>query len=326
MTRWQYLTEWSGQMKKISEMQEKERLEVPLLVKECKNGTTNKGAPYLSMTLQDSSGTIDAKFWDVKPSDAELIQVGRIVVFGFEVLLYNQNLQLRINRVRPFEEGSIPLEEFVITSAQPEAQRRDQLDAYVDSIQNPVYRKIVEAMLKRLNDKFFTYPAASKIHHSTLGGLSEHSLSMASMCDDVCRHYKWLDRDLLIAGALLHDVGKTAEMSGPITTEYTLEGRLEGHISLANGWLTSVCEELGVEHSQEAICLHHLVLSHHGHYEFGSPVLPALPEAEVLSLVDNLDARMNTLKTALDATKEGGWTAKLFALENRQFYKPMKQE
>ena len=313
-------------MKKIKDYAEKDRLELPLLVKECKNGTTNKGAPYLSLTLQDSSGVIDGKFWDVKPEDCDRIKVGRLALFSFEVLLYNQNLQLRINRVRDIDESSVSLEEFVISSERPESERRSELAEMVASISNSVYRQIVEKMLQRIGISYLTYPAASKIHHSFLGGLSEHSLSMAKLAGVICEHYPQLDRDLLISAALLHDVGKTAEMSGPITTEYTLAGKLEGHISIANGWLSEVIAELHLEDTEEAILMHHMILSHHGHYEFGSPVLPMIQEAEVLCLIDNLDARMNTLKNALDGVKPGAWTAKLFALENRQFYKPKNRE
>ena len=138
--------------------------------------------------------------------------------------------------------------------------------------------------------------------------------------------YPQLNRDLLIAGVLVHDVGKTAEMSGPVTTEYTLEGKLEGHISLANGWLSEVAEKTGLAETEEAILLHHMILSHHGHYEFGSPVLPMLQEAEVLYLIDNMDARLNTLNQALKETAPGTWTQKLFSLDNRQFYRPKGEE
>jgi 3'-5' exoribonuclease len=315
--------EWSGlKMKKIKDFAEKDRLELPLLVKDCRNGTTNKGAPYLSVILQDSSGTIDGKFWDVKPEDTETIKTGRLAVFTFEVLNYNGNLQLRINRVRPCDESEVALDEFVISSGYSEDERKKELDRLIASIKNPVYHRIVVAMLEKIGERYMTYPAASRIHHSYLGGLSEHSLSMARLCETICEHYPQLDHDLLISAALLHDTGKTAEMSGPVTTEYTLEGKLEGHISLANGWLTEVVEKLGVGGCEEEILLHHMILSHHGHYEYGSPVLPMLQEAEVLCLIDNLDARMNTLKTALEATKPGAFTSKLFALDNRQFYRP----
>ncbi|HCK89145.1 MAG TPA: 3'-5' exonuclease [Erysipelotrichaceae bacterium] len=309
-------------MKKISEFKEKDRLEMPLLVKEVKNGTTNKGAPYLSVIVQDSSGTIDGKFWDVKPEDQKVVKTGKIVMFHFDVLLYNQKLQLRITKAEPADEGAVDMSAFVIASEVSEERRKQQLESFIASIKSPVLQKLVRGMLAKAGEKFFTYPAASRIHHSFLGGLSEHSLSMAEMAENVCGHYPQLNRDLLIAGTLVHDLGKTLEMSGPVTTEYTLKGKLEGHISLANGWLSEVAEELGLEDCEETVLLHHMILSHHGHLEFGSPVVPMLQEAEVLCMIDNLDARMNTLKQALGAIEPGEWTSKLFALENRQFYKP----
>ena len=309
-------------MKKISEFQEKDRLVMPLLIKEVKNGTTNKGAPYLSVIVQDSSGTIDGKFWDVKPEDQRIIKTGKIVRFWFDVLLYNQNLQLRITKAEEMPENEIVMSDFVIASDISESQRKDELEAFISSIRSETLRTLVTGMIEKAGERFFTYPAASRIHHSFLGGLSEHSLSMASMADEICRHYPQLNRDLLIAGTLVHDLGKTEEMSGPVTTEYTLKGKLEGHISIANGWLSEVAEKAGLENTEEAMLLHHMILSHHGHLEFGSPVVPMLQEAEVLCMIDNLDARMNTLKSALAAVKPGEWTSKMFALENRQFYRP----
>lgn len=309
-------------MKKIKDFKEGDRIKDVYLVKDVRNGTTVKGAAYLTVTLQDNSGMIEGKFWDVKESDREVIQTGKLVQFSFEVLLYNKNLQLRINRCEAVDMASVNMDDYVIASAFSESERRKSVHDFVESIENPVYKQLVTGMLDYVGDKYYTYPAASKIHHNWLGGLSEHSLSMTEMAEDVCRHYPQLNRDLLISATLIHDVGKTAEMSGAVTTEYTLEGRLEGHISLANGWLSQVAEKLKLEDRQETVFLHHMILSHHGHYEFGSPVLPMLQEAEALSLIDNLDARMNTLKQALDATKPDAWTSKLFALENRQFYKP----
>lgn len=313
-------------IKTIKEFVEKDKLELPLLIKDCKNGTTSKGAPYLSLILQDRSGTIDGKFWDVKPEEVELAKVGTIANFTFEVLLYNQNLQLRINHISAIDASEYNLEDYVLVAEEDEDIRRKKLEDFVASIDNSTYQTLITGMLEKVGDKYFSYPAAAKIHHSFLGGLSSHSLSMAELLEDVCRHYPQLDRNLLLSGALLHDIGKVAEMSGPVTTEYTLAGKLEGHISIANGWLSEVAENCGLQDKEETILLHHMILSHHGHYEFGSPVLPQLQEAEVLCMIDNLDARMNTLKTALDGIRPGGWTSKLFALENRQFYKPKGNE
>ncbi|NLH63968.1 MAG: HD domain-containing protein [Erysipelotrichaceae bacterium] len=309
-------------MTKINEMKQGQRLTMPLLIKDIKNGTTSKGAPYLTLTLQDNTGVIDGKFWDIKDEDRQQVKVGQVVLLSFEVLDYNHNLQLRINHAEAMEQSQIAMDEYVIASGIPEAERKDELKRLVNSIRNEKERRLVLGMLKKVGEKYMTYPAASKIHHNWLGGLSEHSLSMAQMAEVICAHYPQLDHDLLITGALIHDVGKTAEMSGPVTTEYTLEGKLEGHISIANGWLSEVADEEGLADSEEAVLLHHMILSHHGHQEFGSPVVPMVQEAEVLFLIDNLDARMNILKQALAITDPGAFTQKIFALDNRMFYKP----
>lgn len=308
-------------MVKINEFEEHMKLQQPLLVKDVKNGTTSKGSPYLSLTLQDKTGTIDGKFWDVKENEQALIQAGKILKFSFEVLLYKDKLQLRMNHVEEISEDEYNLEDFVISSDHSEVERRSLTQSLIDSIQNDVYRKLVIGMLSYVGDKFFTFPAASKIHHGWKGGLSDHSLSMAILADELCKHYPQLDRDLLVSAALIHDVGKTAELSGPVTTEYTLEGKLEGHISLANAWLSEVSEKLGVQEREETVLMHHMILSHHGKMEYGSPVAPMIIEAEALYLIDNMDARLTSLKMALDAIKPGTWTSHMFQFENRQFYK-----
>ena len=308
-------------MVKINEFEEHMKLQQPLLVKDVKNGTTSKGSPYLSLTLQDKTGTIDGKFWDVKENEQALIQAGKILKFSFEVLLYKDKLQLRMNHVEEISEDEYNLEDFVISSDHSEVERRSLTQSLIDSIQNDVYRKLVIGMLSYVGDKFFTFPAASKIHHGWKGGLSDHSLSMAILADELCKHYPQLDSDLLVSAALIHDVGKTAELSGPVTTEYTLEGKLEGHISLANAWLSEVSEKLGVQEREETVLMHHMILSHHGKMEYGSPVAPMIIEAEALYLIDNMDARLTSLKMALDAIKPGTWTSRMFQFENRQFYK-----
>lgn len=308
-------------MVKINEFEEHMKLQQPLLVKDVKNGTTSKGSPYLSLILQDNTGTIDGKYWDVKENEQALVQAGKILKFSFEVLLYKDKLQLRMNHVEEISEDEYNLEDFVISSDHSEVERRSLTQSLIDSIQNDVYRKLVIGMLSYVGDKFFTFPAASKIHHGWKGGLSDHSLSMAILADELCKHYPQLDRDLLVSAALIHDVGKTAELSGPVTTEYTLEGKLEGHISLANAWLSEVSEKLGVQEREETVLMHHMILSHHGKMEYGSPVAPMIIEAEALYLIDNMDARLTSLKMALDAIKPGTWTSRMFQFENRQFYK-----
>lgn len=313
---------WSGKMTKIRDLKEKDRLRQPLLIKSCTKGTTSKGSPYLNLILQDNSGTIDAKFWDAKPEDMENAVAGTVAELNFEVLEYNHALQLRVNSIVPLDQKSIRMNEYLQASVYTEEELRSRMMQKIDSLQNANLRTLVSAMLERVEKRFYAYPAASRIHHSYLGGLAEHTLGMAALAEAICELYPQLNRDLLISGILIHDMGKTVELGGLVSSEYTEEGRLTGHISICHGWLMETAAETGLADSEEAILLRHMVLSHHGKQEYGSPVLPALQEAEVLFLIDNMDARLNTLKTALAGVAEGAWTSKMFSMEGRQFYKP----
>ena len=179
---------------------------------------------------------------------------------------------------------------------------------------------MVEEVLEETKDLFYTYPAATRNHHNFVGGLAYHSISMARVGLDICRQYSFLDKGLLIAGILMHDVGKIDELSGPVLPEYTNEGNLLGHISIMNNRLDRVAEKLGVNDKECVLLLKHMILAHHGKMEFGSPVLPMIPEAEVLTLLDNLDARMYMMKQSLDTTQPGHFGPRVFALEGRMIY------
>lgn len=308
-------------MTTIKEFKEKERISQNLLVKSCTKGVTGKGAPYLSLQLQDASGTIDGKFWDVKPEDVDAVVVGHVEQITGEVLEYNHNLQLRISNIMDITQDSIDLSAFIRSSQMSEEEQKTQIRRLIQSLQNKNLQALVTGMYRRVADTFFEYPAASRIHHNYRGGLAEHTLGMCALAEAVAGLYPLLDRDLLIAGVLCHDLGKTAELGGLVSSDYTEEGRLIGHISIGHGWLMEVAEEEGLRDSEEAILLRHMILSHHGKMEFGSPVMPAIPEAEVLFLIDNMDARMNTLKQIFDGMKSGSWSQRIFALDNRMFYK-----
>ncbi len=309
-------------MTKINEMKEKNRYEQPLLIKGCTKGVSKNGSPYLNLQLQDDTGTIDAKLWDAKESDEEQIIVGHVAMISCEALEYNKNIQLRVNHVKDMDQSQVALEDYVISSSIPRAVSEQQIRFLLDSFKNENLKKLTAGMLKKVGNRFYEYPAAARIHHNFLGGLAEHTLGMVKAAEEICKLYPQLNRDLLVAGAIVHDLGKTSELSGPFTTEYTEAGKLIGHISIGQGWMAEVAADLGLTDSEEAILLRHMILSHHGQYDYGSPVLPEIQEAEVLYLLDNLDARMNTLRQSLQSVKAGEWTQKIFALENRMFYKP----
>ncbi len=294
----------------------------PLLVSAVVKGVTSNGAPYLSMTLQDKSSTIEAKMWDVKEDLLNSIETGKIYNFKFDVLKYKNALQLRVTAINEIDQKNYNIREFVAACPIPLDELKSKVHDAIVSVKNTVYRTILTKLFTNVQNEFFDYPAASKNHHSFIGGLAMHVIGMVELADHLCVQYPFLDRDLLVSGVLIHDIGKIKELSGPIATEYTLEGKLIGHISIMHGQLAKLIEECGYQDTEEALLLRHLVLSHHGKMEFGSPVLPYVMEAEVLSIIDNLDARLNTLSMALNQTEEGQFTARLFPMENRAFYKP----
>lgn len=311
-------------MTKIREFKEKQRYTMNLLVKNVVKGVTQKGAPYLSLVLQDNSGTIDGKLWDASAEDMEAAKPGHVEQLSFEVLDYNNALQLRVHSIQDLDQEPIDLSEYVMASPVAVSELKTRINGYISSITNPVLQKLVKGMYEKVGRTFFDYPAASRIHHNYLGGLAEHTLGMANLAEYIAGAYPFLNRDLLIAGVLIHDMGKTAELGGLVSNEYTLEGKLIGHISIGHGWLMETAESLGLADETETMLLRHMILSHHGKHEFGSPVLPEIPEAEALYLIDNIDSRMVSLRSALETVKPGQWSQKMFAFDNRQFYKAGK--
>lgn len=308
--------------KYISEFKEKDSIKTMMLIKSITNGVTTTGAPYMSVSLQDKTGSIEGKLWDVKPDQASNIVAGRIGLVSAEVLLYRGNLQLRIHSIGPVDQQDVDYGDFVAESPVPKEVLRQKIGDAVASIHNDVLHTIVKAIMDEIEDRFYQYPAAAKNHHNMVGGLATHTSGMIDIANDLCRLYPQLNRDLLVAGILLHDIGKLEELSGPIVTEYTLKGKLIGHISLAQAMILKVAEEHGLQDEEYTTLLRHMVLSHHGQYEYGSPVLPLVQEAEVLNFIDNLDARLNMLDKSLSATEPGKFTSRIFSLENRAFYKP----
>lgn len=310
-------------MKKIKEFSEGERLKQPLLVNQCNKGVTNNGSPYLSIHFQDNTGNIEGKFWDVSEYISELIKPGMVVEVSADVLKYKQALQLRVTNLIPCEEGSYSLDDFITSTNIDRTLLKQTIDDGINSIKNPVLHAMVKEAVASNESDFYEYPAASKNHHDFVGGLATHVYGMLKVADALCTIYPLINRDLLISGVIVHDIGKIVEYSGPVLAEFTTEGKLIGHISMMNAFLYEVSVRLGYENTEEAMLLRHLVLSHHGEYEYGSPVLPLTVEAEMLNYVDNIDARMNMMDKALSGLEPGTFTPRIFSLENRSFYKPV---
>ncbi|MCR0204707.1 HD domain-containing protein [[Clostridium] innocuum] len=305
---------------KIKELYDGYKGELKAMIISVNRGVTAKGAPYLSFVFQDKSGSIDAKYWNVSEELLHRFEPGMLVVMSGDVLCHQKQLQFRVQQMKKLDETA-NVADYVKEGPVSQQELRENIQLYIDDITNTVMKQLVCGILQDHEKDFFEYPAATRNHHDFFSGLATHVLGMLQLAEQLCHLYPLLDKDLLYSGVILHDVGKTVELSGAIVSEYTTQGKLLGHISIMQAEVLAKAKELGVEDSEETMLLRHMILSHHGVYEYGSPVLPMVPEAEMLHMIDNIDARMNTLSKALEPVQDGGFTQRVFALENRSFYK-----
>lgn len=308
---------------KINTLQERDKIEQPLLVTNVTKGVSNSGAPYMSITLQDNTGQIEGKLWDVPANINEQLKAGFIVNVVADVIKYKNNLQLKLHSIEiPKGQKEFNLSDFIITSSISKEELSKDLDKYIDMIKDDVLKQLVKGIIDPVRSDFLVYPAAAKNHHEYIGGLATHTLEMCNLAELMVKQYTHLNLDLLLAGILVHDSAKIQEYVSPIVVEYSTEGKLLGHISMAQAKVFEVAKQLGLENTEQCMLLRHMVLSHHGQYEYGSPVKPLIVEAEVLNIIDNLSARVYMFDKNLQSVSEGEFTSRVFPLENRSIYKP----
>ena len=309
--------------KLVKEFKEGDRIETTLLITNVSKGVSNAGIPYLSISFQDNSGTIEGKKWDANELDIAICEVGKIVDVSFDVIDYRNALQLKVISVKEIDQSKVDVNRFALPCPVKQEELVKKLNGYISSLKNEDCKKIVNHIINKYYSKFITYPAATKNHHEFASGLLYHTLSMADISMLIASYYDNIDTDILLSGCLLHDVGKVIELSGIIGTKYTIEGNLLGHLTIGMAIIRETANKLGIK-SEIPLLLEHMVLSHHGKLEYGSPVLPQTKEALILSIVDDLDAKMMSLEKALEVTPEGEMSEKIFPLDNRSFYKPQK--
>jgi len=300
-----------------------EQVELFLLIKHSTKGIASNGKPFLTLILQDQSGEIEAKLWDVSVEDETTYCAESIVKVQGDIQNYRGRTQLKIKQIRAATTAdSVKLADFLETAPVSQDEMSSKLTQYIFEMKNPNIQRITRHLLKKNMNAFMEYPAATKNHHEFVSGLAYHVTSMLDLAKSIAILYPSLDKDLLYAGVILHDLGKVKELSGPISTTYTVEGNLLGHISIMVNEIGKAADELGIS-GEEVMILQHLVLSHHGKAEWGSPKPPMIKEAEILHHIDNLDAKMNMLDRALSRVKPGEFSERVFALDNRTFYKPI---
>jgi len=272
-------------------------------------GKTKNGKSYYSLSLQDNSGSADGKIWDLSSGIDHFEALQYIRVEG-EVQRYQNALQLNIRRVRLAREGEYDPADYIPVSPYPIEEMFEKLLATVRSISHGSLQALLESFF--VNDAAFAkafkaHSAAKSVHHSFSGGLLQHTLRVVELCEDYCKKYPMINRDLLLTGALCHDIGKVRELSPFPANDYTDEGQLLGHIVIGVQMLSE--RMAGIPGFPENVRneLLHIVLAHHGEFEFGSPKKPALLEALALHLADNTDAKIQLMCETLSDTGAHGW-------------------
>lgn len=286
-------------------------------------GTNSMGSPYLNLELRDASGAINGKKWDILSEDESLAVSGNVVYIEGEVLKYKDNLQMKILSMKGVPIEEVDASKFIKEPPIPKEELVSCFNKFVSSIKNEDCQKLLNYFIKKYQEKIFTFPAGVSVHHEYSCGLLVHITTMLNIAENLIPLYPDIDRDLLLTGIILHDIGKTQELEGPIVYRYSLEGKLLGHISIMVGEIREAAHILKID-SEVALLLEHMVLSHHNEPEFGSPVPPLIKEALLLTMIDNLDSKMVVVSKALETVNEGEFTQRIYPLDNRMLYKHKK--
>ncbi len=297
------------------------------MVKSIAVKTGSTGKPYLDVILGDKTGEINGKKWDVGTSDHLLKEKDMVKIIA-HVTEFNSQLQLKIQRIRKAVPESNPedildMGDFVKAAPEDPEEMYDYIYGVCESMDDQDYKALCMKVLNENRDKLMYYPAASKNHHAELGGLLYHTKRMLMNGERVCEVYTGLNRDLVSTGVILHDIQKIFEIDADtdgMASGYSFEGQMLGHIVMGVKYVDKLALELGIP-SEKRIMLEHMVLSHHYEPEFGSPKKPLFPEAEVLHYLDILDARMYDMEEALKVTEPGGFSDRIWTLDNRRIYK-----
>lgn len=308
-------------MLSIKDLTDGTEFESQFLIVAATKGITNQGRTYLNLTLQDATGTMEAKKWDLAEGDETTFQAGNVVALSGAALDYRGHLQIKVYEAEPLSLDQIDVTRFVPSSPVPEKVLEDELRADIDALHDSDLKTLTKYLLNQHKSAYLTYPAAVRNHHNFASGLLYHSVCMARLAQKICDLYPNVNRDYVVAGALLHDLGKVIELSGPVATRYTDEGKLLGHISIMAGEIRVAAKTLNIT-SETPVLLEHMILSHHTKPEFGSPIPPLTREAIVLAAIDDFDAKMNIVDKAEEGIMPGEWTDRVFALDNRSLYVP----
>ena len=293
------------------------------IVKTVEQKVNVKGVPYLDFLLSDASGEINAKLWDYKESVHGTFAPGDFIKVRGTLSVYNGTDQFRVERVRFVnEDDDVDIGDFVPSAEYSGRMMLDKIYSYIDSMKDEELQTLTRAIVQDNEENLLFWPAAYKLHHAIRGGLLYHTLSIVKLASAVARLYPAVDRDLLLSGAILHDICKIDEFdvnNVGIVKNYSVKGELLGHLVMGAMEIERKARELGI--SQEtAMLLEHMIISHHGTPEFGAAVRPMFLEAEILSELDTLDATVYEITSTVSSVEDHGFSQRQWALDNRKLF------
>ncbi len=294
------------------------------VIKQCEKKMTKNGSYYLDLVLSDKDGEIFAKLWDYNEAAHGKYETDMFVKIRGVISQYNGHDQLKIDRIRPvIESDNVDVSDFVKSADYSGEEMYNHLLSLVNAFKDEDLKKVVSYLLEENKERILYFPAAFRLHHAIRCGLLMHTASIVKLCESVCKVYPFVNRELLLSGAILHDIAKTVEFDVKetgIASGYTVEGNLLGHLVMGAMMVKEAGQKLNID-SEKSMLLQHMILSHHGEPEFGAAVRPLFLEAELLSQLDLMDARVYEIMDAVNGIEKGEFTNRLWALEDRKFYK-----
>lgn len=293
-------------MQFVNELKDGDIIKSVYHVKTKSQATAKTGKEYFNVQLQDKTGVIDAKVWDTVSPAIEDFKATDFIYIEGEVISYNNQLQVKVQRIRVADNSEFNSADYFATSRYKKEDMAKELDEFINEVKNKNYNKLLNAFFvedKKFRESFLSHQGAKSIHHSFVSGLVEHTLSTTRLAKKITENYDDINVDLVITASLLHDIAKMPEIAPYPTNDYTDEGLLIGHIVLGYDMVKEKIEKLGGFSEVEKTELLHCILSHHGTTEFGSPKLPMLMEAYVVSQADNTDAKLEIMRENIAQAK-----------------------
>lgn len=312
----------------INEINPGETIDDIYIVKDPILRSTTRGDLYIAMFLQDRTGQLNGRMWQATETIYKALPKPGFVHIQGRSELYQNNLQVIINNISIVDTSNVCIDDFLAQTDKDTKQMFEDIKQIVSQVNNPQLKALVGAFLNdaELMDKFQKAPAAIKMHHNYIGGLLEHTHNMLRVAAAILPLYPDVQADMVLAGIFLHDIGKTEELSYDMAFSYTDSGQLIGHISKSLVMINQKADTLrskGTQIDQTVLdTIGHIILSHHGQYEFGSPKLPATAEAFMVYYIDDLDAKMNQVTTLIESdTSDSNWTGWHNALQTKLYRK-----